>query len=378
LATTQECPLYHGYPCPYGIEVVPGRVFVAYPFKSKKVREILTRVKERLADPRYSLSVDFVYADNRIALNAHVLCKICQDIRSSRFCVCDLRGPEYNVNVALESGLALGKGVPIVLIFRKQDRNKLPADLAGLDSFEYTRDKRLEDDLVEKLSSHLAQSVQTAPASPSPAQCGPAFATAFEGKHIDETVWEVGSGEPLMVKQDDGLWVAWETGEYHSGSGNLTLKHPLPSAFCVDTVFRFSQLGIGWDPGIYLYAGPGTDMVLGLNLMPPVPAWNIATTVAVARTPKIPSVVGRLNFNIFDIQPVHPNADISVRLRVENRVARVRIGNSDEVDLPLPSVPRQLTVGAFRWHADPPQQEGTQTRCCIRRLSFDSCPSTAS
>ena len=153
-------------------------------------------------------------------------------------------------------------------------------------------------------------------------------------------------------------------------SGYLTLKHPLPAHFEVTAALHFTDLGIGWDPGLYLYAGTGTDMVAGVSLMPAVLAWGISHPIVVARTPKVPAVTGNLNFNMFSVAEARPGTDILVKLAVCDRLAEVTIAGLGPISFPLPARPSDLVVGAFRWTAEPAQQYGAPTRCCVRRFSF--------
>ncbi len=249
MAKQRGCPLYQGSDCPFNIEIVPAHVFVAYPFRRHQLRKTLAAVADTLNGRVPPVAVDFVYADNRLVLNAQMLCKICQNIQSSRLCLCDLRGPDLNINVAIECGLALGKGTPVIPVFRKKDRPTLPADLAGLDSLEFRSYLQLTQELLQKLPEHLVDVPPHVEQRAAPVEQTPALETAFAGTQFDESNWCVETGDVTMIRQDDGLWIEWGNKDVHSRSGYLTLKHPLPAHFEVTADLHFTDLGIGWDPG---------------------------------------------------------------------------------------------------------------------------------
>ena len=177
-----------------------------------------------------------------------------------------------------------------------------------------------------------------------------------------------------MIRQDDGLWVEWDGAVGYTTSGNLTLRNPLPEAFEVEAVLTGHAFGIGWDPGVYLYAGDGVDMVLGANLMPAVPPWGIPNPIGVIRTPRLAGEVGRLSFNHFLTVPVAPDKPVRIILTVRSGIAEAAIGDREARELPLPSRPTQLVLGAFRWSAEKAHVMGQSARYCISAFSYRELP----
>jgi hypothetical protein len=265
-----------------------------------------------------------------------------------------------------------------IVIIHKRDRAKLPSDLAGLGRVEFTGYPDLVSQLTDKLPHFLgdtrmriavASSRAPLPTTAEPAPEPAGLRTDFAGRHVDLASWRLDVGVPQMARQDCGLWVEWDGSVTYSRSGNLALKRPLPDAFEVEAVLTGHVFGIGWDPGVYLYAGDGADMVLGANLMPPVAAWGIAEPICVVRTPRVSGQVGRLNFNHFLTAPAAAGAAVRVRLRVRGSIAEATISGKTTEELPLPGKPTQLVVGAYRWSAQPGRAMRQSARYCVNSFS---------
>ncbi len=106
-------------------------VFVGCPFTPAK----------RFAEFRRALDLvplQFVYASSRVRTK-HILERIKGDIGAADFSLFDISG--WNPNVALELGLADGLGKRYYILFRPGRRRQAdaPADLKGLQRFQYTR-----------------------------------------------------------------------------------------------------------------------------------------------------------------------------------------------------------------------------------------------
>lgn len=374
------CPILGYAACPHAVAVVPGRVFVAHPYRNRGLRGCLVKVRSSLSRRKQPTRIDFYYADRDLKTQQQ-LCKICQQIRSSEACLFDFRG--RNANVAIEFGLAVGKGINGIVVFSKRDRNTLPSDLAGLGRIEFTGYPDLVSQLKEKLPQFLGEmrkriAVASSPAATrraaKPAVKPSRLRTDFPGRSVDLASWRQEQGKPPMIRQDDGLWVEWDGAVGYTTSGNLTLRNPLPEAFEVEAVLTGHAFGIGWDPGVYLYAGDGVDMVLGANLMPAVPPWGIPNPIGVIRTPRLAGEVGRLNFNHFLTVPVAPDKPVRIILTVRSGIAEAAIGDREARELPLPSRPTQLVLGAFRWSAEKAHVMGQSARYCISVFSYRELP----
>lgn len=123
----------------------PRQIFVAYSYK------LYPRADYRRVfnDLRGAFQVDFVFADEKIT-NLHILQKIANYIRESRFGLYDISG--WNPNVTLELGLAFGlaEKAYIAIDPSKTNVDEVPADLRGLDRIQYGSYSELQGG-VEKL-----------------------------------------------------------------------------------------------------------------------------------------------------------------------------------------------------------------------------------
>lgn len=126
------------------------QIFVAYPYllypKSdyRKVFRALTT----------AFDVKFVFADEKIT-TLHILQKIADYIRSSRFGIYDISG--WNANVTLELGLAFGLNERAFIAFdpSKTNNAEVPSDLRGIDRIQYSSYSELEDGLGRLLSQEI-------------------------------------------------------------------------------------------------------------------------------------------------------------------------------------------------------------------------------
>jgi hypothetical protein len=123
------------------------QVFVAYPYTLFDKTDYRRPFRE-LAK---AFSVQFVFADERIT-TLHVLQKIADYIRSSRFGIYDISG--WNANVTLELGLAYGMNEKAYIISNptKHAAGEVPADLRGLDRLQYQSFAELQQ-AIEKILS---------------------------------------------------------------------------------------------------------------------------------------------------------------------------------------------------------------------------------
>lgn len=127
-------------------------VFVGCPFTPAK----------RFAEFRRALDLvplQFVYASSRVRTK-HILERIKGDIGAADFSLFDISG--WNPNVALELGLADGLGKRYYILFRPGRRRQAdaPADLKGLQRFQYTRLRGCAPECLEwQLDEHLVRSL---------------------------------------------------------------------------------------------------------------------------------------------------------------------------------------------------------------------------
>ncbi|HZR82882.1 MAG TPA: hypothetical protein VFD92_17430 [Candidatus Binatia bacterium] len=108
------------------------QVFVAYSYKLYPEADY-RKVYRELAK---AFNVEFIFADEKIT-NLHILQKIANYIRSSRFGIYDISG--WNANVTLELGLAFGLAEKsyIAIDPSKTPIEEVPSDLRGIDRIQY-------------------------------------------------------------------------------------------------------------------------------------------------------------------------------------------------------------------------------------------------
>jgi hypothetical protein len=110
----------------------PRQIFVAYSYRLYP-RDDYRRVYN---DLKKAFQVDFVFADEKIT-SLHILQKIANYIRESRFGIYDISG--WNPNVTLELGLAFGLAEKTFIAIdpAKTDVREVPSDLRGMDRIQY-------------------------------------------------------------------------------------------------------------------------------------------------------------------------------------------------------------------------------------------------
>ncbi|MCC6406970.1 MAG: hypothetical protein IT453_07380 [Planctomycetes bacterium] len=125
-------------------------MFVAYPYTVFDQTDYRRPFKE-LAK---AFNVQFVFADEKIT-TLHILQKIADHIRSSRFGIYDISG--WNANVTLELGLAYGMNEKAYIIsnLTKHSVNDVPADLRGLDRLQYQSFAELQQSIEKILSQEF-------------------------------------------------------------------------------------------------------------------------------------------------------------------------------------------------------------------------------
>lgn len=126
-------------------------LFLAYPFSDVQIHAAVVRSCAGLAEVRT--------ADKELT-HLHLLDKIERMMEDADVCLFDLTG--YNVNVAVEFGLARGRGLAPLILFNplasEQANSKTPdifSDLRGIDSLRYSSYDELERELRLRLPGIL-------------------------------------------------------------------------------------------------------------------------------------------------------------------------------------------------------------------------------
>lgn len=128
----------------------PRQIFVAYSYKLYP-KDDYRKVYSELAK---AFQVKFIFADEKIT-NLHILQKIVNYIRSSRFGIYDISG--WNPNVTLELGLAFGLNEKAYIAIDpvKTKVEEVPADLRGIDRIQYSSYSELQKGLETLLAQEL-------------------------------------------------------------------------------------------------------------------------------------------------------------------------------------------------------------------------------
>ena len=128
----------------------PRQVFVAYAYNLYPLADY----RRVFRDAAKAFQVEFVFADEKIT-NLHILQKIANYIRSSRFGIYDISG--WNPNVTLELGLAFGLNEKAYIAFdlSKTPLEEVPADLRGIDRMQYKSYAELQDRVEKLLAQEL-------------------------------------------------------------------------------------------------------------------------------------------------------------------------------------------------------------------------------
>lgn len=125
-------------------------VFVGCPYTPKKKFQQLKAALERLP-------IEFVYADSAIRTQ-QVMERVRRGITRTDYSLFDIT--DWNPNVTLEVGLAEGLNRDYYILFRpgKKSRREPPADLKGVQRFQYKRIEGLdEQNLTYQLNEHLVK-----------------------------------------------------------------------------------------------------------------------------------------------------------------------------------------------------------------------------
>src|SRR6266849_2158988 len=128
----------------------PRQIFVAYSYKlypKADYRKVYQELQK-------AFQVEFVFADEKIT-NLHILQKIANYIRSSRFGIYDISG--WNPNVSLELGLAFGlnEKAYIAIDPSKTPIDEVPSDLRGIDRIQYGSYTELQGGLERLLAQEF-------------------------------------------------------------------------------------------------------------------------------------------------------------------------------------------------------------------------------
>jgi hypothetical protein len=128
----------------------PRQIFVAYSYNlypKDDYRKPYTEIGK-------AFNVKFVFADEKIT-TLHILQKIVNYVRSSRFGIYDISG--WNPNVTLELGLAFGLGEKAYIAIdpSKTKVDEVPADLRGIDRIQYGSLAELQAGLERVLAQEL-------------------------------------------------------------------------------------------------------------------------------------------------------------------------------------------------------------------------------
>lgn len=132
----------------------PGAaVFLMTPFDDR--RERFERACRSALKP---LGLRPVLGDHRITLDANLLAKLKQETGAACFTIANL-SPPFNMNVGIEIGIAHGLKVPCLLTWGKDSSNPVPADLQGLDAFQYDDEVQLVKRLFFGLRPHVTWAI---------------------------------------------------------------------------------------------------------------------------------------------------------------------------------------------------------------------------
>lgn len=126
------------------------QIFVDYPYTIYDKADY----RRPFSDLAKAFKVTFVYADEKIT-TLHILQKIADYIRSSRFGIYDISG--WNANVTLELGLAYGLNEKAYIISnpKQHQAGEVPADLRGIDRIQYTSFAELQSGLEKILNQEF-------------------------------------------------------------------------------------------------------------------------------------------------------------------------------------------------------------------------------
>ncbi len=119
--------------------------FVAHTFRKKEKDDLRDAIESAFEGQ----NLKAYYADIEIRESGtHILDKILEKIRETRFSIFDIT--DGNPNVCLELGLAKGSGRPFYIICQRNS-DKIPSDLKGFDRIDYESYKELTDSIKKKI-----------------------------------------------------------------------------------------------------------------------------------------------------------------------------------------------------------------------------------
>ena len=126
------------------------QIFVAYSYKLYPKADY-RRVFQEMAK---AFQVEFVFADEKLT-SLHILQKIANYIRESRFGIYDISG--WNPNVTLELGLAFGLSEKAFIAIdpAKTGIDEVPSDLRGMDRIQYSSYAELQSGLERLLAQEF-------------------------------------------------------------------------------------------------------------------------------------------------------------------------------------------------------------------------------
>lgn len=153
-------------------------IFVAYPYSIPAAD-----YRRPFAELEDAFGVKFIFADEQIT-NLHILDKITDYIRDSRFSLFDIT--DWNPNVTLELGIAVGHRQAYYLLFNPtRSKDAVPADLGGIDRIQYSSYKELSDGLTRLLLQE--------------------FGVPLEGKEMADRLAALQEKVPQILKAEPGL-----------------------------------------------------------------------------------------------------------------------------------------------------------------------------
>lgn len=164
------------------------RVFVAYPYSFSKAD-----YRKVFKDVGKAYGVQFTYADEKIT-SLQILEKIEGMIEEAEFSLFDVT--TWNPNVALELGLARGKGSEYYILFDPEKGNKsdVPSDLGGIDRMQYTDYASLEEAVSRLMRQQFGAPVKERDEK-----------AAERGAAVTEHLTAIKGEIPQVVKREPGL-----------------------------------------------------------------------------------------------------------------------------------------------------------------------------
>ncbi|MCH4239145.1 MAG: nucleoside 2-deoxyribosyltransferase [Oscillospiraceae bacterium] len=131
--------------CPLNPSLNNKKVFIAMPFDDSYLDSYIYGVVPALET---NWLAPFK-ADNEIS-NKDIMCKICNEIQSSKLAIVNISG--LNPNVMLELGLAYGIGKPVIII--KNKATTTISDLGNIEYIEYAHAVELRQKLTTVLEKY--------------------------------------------------------------------------------------------------------------------------------------------------------------------------------------------------------------------------------